>query len=98
MISAAGGGPAPIGRERILDALQAALEAREEGLLRFIGITSHSLHAPVIHRMALERFDFDSVLLPYSYIMLQNPQYAADVNALLAVLVLLASAGIATLV
>ncbi len=63
-------------------ALDAAIEAREEGLVRFIGITSHSLHAPVIHRMSLERFDFDSVLLPFNYMLMQNAQYAADFEAL----------------
>jgi aryl-alcohol dehydrogenase-like predicted oxidoreductase len=63
-------------------ALEAAIEARQQGLVRFIGITSHTLHAPVIHRRSLERFDFDSVLLPYNYMLMQNPQYAADFEAL----------------
>ena len=66
-------------------ALEAAVEARAQGLVRFIGITSHSLHAPVIHRRALEVFDFDSVLLPCNYMLLQNPQYAADFEALMKV-------------
>jgi len=38
-----------------------------------------------MHARALERFDFDSVLLPFSYIMTQNHQYLADFNTLLAV-------------
>ena len=63
-------------------ALEAAIEARQQGLLRFIGITSHTLHAPVIHRQSLARFDFDSVLLPCNYMLMQNPQYAADFAAL----------------
>lgn len=66
-------------------ALEAFIEAKAQGLTRFIGITGHGLEIAALHRRALERFDFDSVLLPYSYIMLQNSQYAADVNALLAV-------------
>jgi aryl-alcohol dehydrogenase-like predicted oxidoreductase len=66
-------------------ALQAAVEARQAGLVRFIGITSHSLHAPVIHRMALERFDFDSVLLPYNYMLMQNGQYRQDFEALMSI-------------
>lgn len=66
-------------------ALEAAIEARAEGLVRFIGITSHTLHAPVIHRMALERFDFDSVLLPYNYMLMQNPAYAADFETLMGI-------------
>ena len=63
-------------------ALEAAIEARQQGLVRFIGITSHTLHAPLIHRQALEHFDFDSVLLPYNYMLMQNPQYKADFEAL----------------
>jgi aryl-alcohol dehydrogenase-like predicted oxidoreductase len=64
-------------------ALEAAVEAREEGLLRFIGVTGHGVTAPSMHRRSLERFDFDSVLLPCNYLMLQNPQYAADFGVLL---------------
>lgn len=66
-------------------ALEAALAARDEGLVRFIGVTGHGLAAPAQHRRALERFDFDSVLCPFSYILSQNPTYWADVQALLEV-------------
>jgi aryl-alcohol dehydrogenase-like predicted oxidoreductase len=66
-------------------ALEAFVEARAQGLTRFIGITGHGLNIAALHRRALDRFDFDSVLLPYSYILMQNPQYAADVEALLQV-------------
>ena len=66
-------------------ALEAAVEARAQGLVRFIGITSHTLHAPVIHRMALEKFDFDSVLLPCNYMLLQNPTYAGNFTTLLGI-------------
>jgi aryl-alcohol dehydrogenase-like predicted oxidoreductase len=59
-------------------ALEAAIEAREQGLVRFIGITGHGLTAATMHHQALERFDFDSVLLPYSYLMAQNEQYHKD--------------------
>lgn len=59
-------------------ALEAAIEAREQGLVRFIGVTGHGLTAAAMHRRALERFDFDSVLLPYSYVMAQNRPYKAD--------------------
>jgi aryl-alcohol dehydrogenase-like predicted oxidoreductase len=66
-------------------ALEAAIAAREEGLVRFIGVTGHGLAAPAQHRRALERFDFDSVLCPFSYILSQNQEYWADVAALLQV-------------
>jgi aryl-alcohol dehydrogenase-like predicted oxidoreductase len=66
-------------------ALEAAIEARDEGLTRFIGVTGHDTAVPKMHMRSLERFDFDSVLLPFSYLMMQNPQYAADFEALMEV-------------
>jgi aryl-alcohol dehydrogenase-like predicted oxidoreductase len=66
-------------------ALKAAREARDAGLVRFIGVTGHGLTVAKMHRRALERFDFDSVLLPYNYPLIQNAQYAADFEALVAV-------------
>ena len=59
-------------------ALEAAIQAREEGLVRFIGITGHGLTVPAMHTRALEKFDFDSVLLPFSYLMAQNENYFRD--------------------
>lgn len=59
-------------------ALEAAIEAREKGLVRFIGVTGHGVIAPVMHLKALTRFDFDSVLLPFNFVMAQNPQYLQD--------------------
>jgi aryl-alcohol dehydrogenase-like predicted oxidoreductase len=63
-------------------ALEAAIEARDEGLVRFIGVTGHGVTVAGMHRRSLERFPFDSVLLPCNYPMLQNPAYAADFGAL----------------
>jgi len=65
-------------------ALEAVVEAREQGLVRFIGVTGHGLTVARMHKRSLERSDFDSVLLPYSYVLMQNPQYAADFNDLMA--------------
>lgn len=66
-------------------ALEALVEARAQGLVRFIGVTGHDLTVPAMHLKSLERFDFDSVLLPYSFILMQHPQYAADFEKLLQV-------------
>ncbi|MDF2441565.1 MAG: hypothetical protein JWN98_2549 [Abditibacteriota bacterium] len=63
-------------------ALEAAIEAREAGLVRFIGVTGHGLTVARQHRKSLERFAFDSVLLPWNYPMMQNAEYAADFHAL----------------
>ncbi|MDQ3614905.1 MAG: aldo/keto reductase, partial [Chloroflexota bacterium] len=65
-------------------ALEAAVRAREEGLVRFIGVTGHGLTVADMHRRSLEQFDFDSVLLPYNYPMMQNPQYASEFETLAA--------------
>ena len=64
-------------------ALRAAVEARDAGLVRFIGVTGHGLRAPAQHHRSLERFPFDSVLFPYNYVQLRDADYAADVAALM---------------
>jgi aryl-alcohol dehydrogenase-like predicted oxidoreductase len=64
-------------------ALRAALEARDEGLVRFIGVTGHGTRVAGMHLRSLERFAFDSVLLPYNWAMMQSPEYAADFTRLL---------------
>jgi aryl-alcohol dehydrogenase-like predicted oxidoreductase len=66
-------------------ALDAAVEAREEGLVRFIGVTGHGLTVARMHRRSLERFPFDSVLVPYSYVQLRDERYEADFEELVSV-------------
>lgn len=63
-------------------ALEAAIAARDEGLVRAIGITGHGWTIAAMQLRALERFDFDSVLLPYSYTMIQNKSYRTDFETL----------------
>ena len=64
-------------------ALEALVEARAKGLVRFIGVTGHGTPIPSMHRRSLERFAFDSVLFPYNFTMMSIPTYGADVEALL---------------
>ncbi len=64
--------------------IETAVEAKQQGLIGGIGITGHGLQIAATHRRSLERFDFDSVLLPYNYITLQSAYYAGNFNALLA--------------
>lgn len=64
-------------------ALEAAIRAKEEGLIRFIGVTGHGVSTPRMHRQSLERFDFDSVLFPFSFLMAQNKRYLADATELI---------------
>jgi aryl-alcohol dehydrogenase-like predicted oxidoreductase len=66
-------------------ALEAAVEAREEGLVGFIGVTGHGLSVPEMHRRSLERFPFDSVLLPYNHVQMQDARYAETFEAVAAV-------------
>ena len=63
-------------------ALEAAVEARERGLVRFIGVTGHGTRVAEMHLKSLDRFPFDSVLLPYNFTMMSQPDYAADFEAL----------------
>lgn len=65
-------------------ALEALQRARDEGLVRFIGITGHGLQAPRLYHEALERFDFDSVLFPVNPVLYANPEYRGHAERLLA--------------
>jgi aryl-alcohol dehydrogenase-like predicted oxidoreductase len=65
-------------------AIEAAVEARQQGLVRAIGVTGHGLQIAATHRRSLERFDFDSVLLPYNFLTMQKPYYAENFDGLLA--------------
>ena len=66
-------------------ALEALIAAREEGLLRHIGVTGHGLRIARAHLSSLERYPFDSVLLPYNPVLAALPDYARDVAELLEV-------------
>ncbi len=63
-------------------ALEAAIEARDEGLARFIGVTGHGLSVPAMHRRSLDRFPFDSVLVPYNFVQMQDARYASEFEML----------------
>jgi len=66
-------------------ALRAAVEARDAGQVRFIGVTGHGTRVAAMHRRSLERFPFDSVLLPYNFAMMGQPEYAADFETLIGI-------------
>src|SRR6266851_4272147 len=65
-------------------ALEAAVEARRQGLVRFIGVTGHGWTIPAMHRRSLARFDFDSVLLPFNFLFAQNERYRQAFDEVLA--------------
>jgi aryl-alcohol dehydrogenase-like predicted oxidoreductase len=62
--------------------IEAAVEARDQGLIRWIGITGHGVQIAANIRRSLDRFDFNSVLLPYNYVTMQLPYYAENFEAL----------------
>ncbi len=62
-------------------ALEAVLEAQAQGLTRFVGVTGHELVAPAMHLRSLARHDFDSVLMPYNYLLHCNEAYRRDFDA-----------------
>ena len=63
-------------------ALEAAIKAKEEGLVKFIGITGHGTRIAEMHLKSLGRYDFASVLLPYSYNSMRDERYATEFEEL----------------
>ena len=66
-----------------VDAAETILKARDEGLVRFAGITGHNDGAPAAHLEALRRWDLDTVMFPVNARMWSNPDYRRDAEALL---------------
>jgi aryl-alcohol dehydrogenase-like predicted oxidoreductase len=66
-------------------AVEALAAARDEGLVRHLGVTGHGTRIAGMHLRSLERYPFASVLLPFSFVALHDAAYRADVEALLAV-------------
>lgn len=64
-------------------ALEALIEAKEEGLIKAIGITGHGHFAPQTHLEALKRFPFDTVLLPLNYYMYSLSEYRKPFDLLM---------------
>jgi aryl-alcohol dehydrogenase-like predicted oxidoreductase len=62
--------------------LEAAIEARDEGLVGAVGITGHGHEAPATHLEALRRYPFDTVLTPWNYILSTDEEYRRDFEAL----------------
>lgn len=63
-------------------AVAALAAARDEGLANHIGVTGHGLRIAGMHLRSLGEFDFDSVLFPYNFTLMQHDAYRADVEAL----------------
>lgn len=64
-------------------ALEALVDARDEGLTDYIGITGHGNQAPAVYLEALRRFDFDTVLFPINFVQYGMPEYRSQALELL---------------
>jgi aryl-alcohol dehydrogenase-like predicted oxidoreductase len=62
--------------------LEAAIEARDEGLVGAVGITGHGHEAPATHLEALRRYPFDTVLTPWNYVLSTDEGYRRDFEEL----------------
>jgi aryl-alcohol dehydrogenase-like predicted oxidoreductase len=65
-------------------ALEAFVEARRQGLTKFLGITGHGINTPQIFLEALRRFDFDTVMFPLNFVQMANPEYRKHAEELVA--------------
>lgn len=65
-------------------ALEAAVRAKEEGLVGDIGITGHGTEAAATHLEALHRFPFATVLTPLNPVLARDPAYRDAWAALVA--------------
>jgi aryl-alcohol dehydrogenase-like predicted oxidoreductase len=65
-------------------ALEAVVAARDEGIVKGIGITGHGVRAAATHLEALRRFPFDTVLTPYSYRLCREDEFLTDFEQLAA--------------
>jgi aryl-alcohol dehydrogenase-like predicted oxidoreductase len=63
--------------------LEALIQARGEGLVRWLGITGHSHDAPATHQEALRRFPFDTVMFPLNFVLWAIPEYRQRATQLL---------------
>ncbi len=62
--------------------LEAAVAAREEGLVGAVGITGHGHEAPATHLEALRRYPFETVMTPWNYILSTDEGYLREFEAL----------------
>lgn len=64
-------------------AMEAFQAAKDQGIVRFLGITSHGMAAPAVEIAALERFDLDAVMFPLNPRLYADADYRRDAERLL---------------
>jgi len=65
--------------------LEAVVESRQQGLVRFIGVTGHGWTIAALHKRSLARFEFDSVLLPYNFFMSRDDRYRRNFEEIVSI-------------
>jgi len=65
--------------------IETMVAARDQGKVRYLGLTGHGMLAPAVQLAALERFDFDTVMLPINPRLFADADYRRDAERLLAV-------------
>ena len=65
-------------------AVAALAQARDEGLVDFIGVTGHGTRIVDMHLRSLAEFDFDAVLFPVNHAMFGDAEYRASAEELIA--------------
>jgi len=63
-------------------AMRFLVEALDQRLTRFVGVTGHGLSVAKMHMKSLDNYPFHSVLLPWNYPMYLNREYRADFETL----------------
>ncbi len=64
-------------------ALQALVDARDEGLVKHIGVTGHGWAIAAMHKRSLTHFEFDSILLPLNWVFYSDARYRREFNDVL---------------
>ncbi len=64
-------------------ALAALVQAKDEGLVKHIGVTGHGWTIAAMHKRSLAHFDFDSVLLPLNWVFYNNETYREEFDEVL---------------
>jgi aryl-alcohol dehydrogenase-like predicted oxidoreductase len=64
-------------------AAETFLEAKQQGLVRWLGITGHGMFAASVQIAALENMDLDTIMFPLNPRLMAHPVYQKDAKQLL---------------
>lgn len=64
--------------------MEVLVEAKQQGLTRYLGITGHGIDTPAVFLEALRRFDFDTLMFPINAQLYGHADYRRTTEELLA--------------